>query len=56
LHGLFDNDALRHAWLRSLGWQGTGQAFDREQAYNRLANHVRAHLDMEALRHIIGEA
>jgi adenosylcobyric acid synthase len=53
LHGLFDNDALRHAWLRSLGWQGAGQVFDRQQAYNRLANHVRAHLDMEVLWRII---
>jgi adenosylcobyric acid synthase len=55
LHGLFDNDALRHAWLRSLGWQGAGQAFDREQAYNRLADHVRAHLDMDRLYRIIWE-
>ena len=54
LHGLFDNNALRHAWLRGLGWQGMGQSFDRERAYNRLANHVRDHLDMEALRQIIG--
>jgi adenosylcobyric acid synthase len=53
LHGLFDNNALRHAWLRSLGWQGTGQAFDREQAYNRLADHVRSHLDMAVLRQIV---
>lgn len=53
LHGLFDNNALRHAWLASLGWQGRGQPFDRQLAYNRLANHVRAHLDMEALRQII---
>ncbi len=53
LHGLFDNDALRHAWLRSLGWQGRGQSFDRQLAYNRLADHVRAHLDMAALRQII---
>jgi adenosylcobyric acid synthase len=53
LHGIFDNDALRHAWLRSLGWQETGQSFDREVAYNRLADHVRAHLDMDALRQII---
>jgi adenosylcobyric acid synthase len=53
LHGIFDNDGLRHAWLRSLGWQERGQAFDREQAYNRLADHVRAHLDMAALRRII---
>ena len=53
LHGLFDNNAFRHAWLRSLGWQDTGQIFDREQAYNRLADHTRAHLDMKALREII---
>ena len=53
LHGLFDNDALRHAWLRSLGWQDHGQIFDREQAYNRLAAHVRSHLDMDAVRQII---
>lgn len=53
LHGLFDNDALRHAWLRSLGWQAPAQIFDRQLAYNRLADHVEAHLDMEALRRII---
>lgn len=53
LHGLFDNDALRHAWLASLGWSGGGQTFDRELAYNRLAEHVRSHLDMAALRQII---
>jgi len=55
LHGLFENDALRHTWLCSLGWQGAGQTFDREQAYNRLADHVRAHLDMVALQQIIGQ-
>ncbi len=55
LHGIFDNDALRHAWLRSLGWQEQGQTFDRELAYNRLADHVRTHLDMTALRRIIWE-
>ena len=53
LHGIFDNDSLRHAWLRSLGWQAAGQRFDREAAYNRLADHVEAHLDMEMLRRII---
>ena len=53
LHGLFDNDALRHAWLRSLGWQGNGQLFSRQLAYNRLAEHVRAHLDMATLQRII---
>jgi adenosylcobyric acid synthase len=53
LHGLFDNDVLRHTWLRTLGWQGQGQSFNRHLAYNRLADHVRAHLDMAALRAII---
>jgi hypothetical protein len=36
-----------------LGWQGSGQLFDRERAYNRLAEHVRSHLDMAALQQII---
>ncbi len=53
LHGIFDNDALRHTWLASLGWQHNGCLFDRQQAYNRLADHVRAHLDMALLRQII---
>lgn len=55
LHGLFDNDALRQAWLGSLGWPGSSQPFDRQLAYNRLAAHVRAHVDMAALRRIIWE-
>ncbi len=53
LHGLFDNDALRHTWLFSLGRQGNGQRFDREQAYNRLADHVRSNMDMKALYRIM---
>lgn len=53
LHGLFDNDALRHAWLRSLGWQGAGQLFNRQQAYNHLADHVEKHVDLAAVRRII---
>lgn len=53
LHGIFDNDALRHAWLRSLGWQQQGQAFDRQVAYNRLADHVRQHLDMNAIYQLL---
>jgi len=53
LHGIFNNDAFRHAWLRSLGWRNDGHTFDRQQAYNRLADHVRTHLDMDALQQII---
>jgi adenosylcobyric acid synthase len=54
LHGIFDNDPLRHAWLYSLGWQKSGQVFDRQAAYDRLADHVQNHLDMAMLRRIIG--
>ena len=53
LHGLFDNDALRHAWLHSLGWSESGELFDRHLAYNRLADHIQANVDMAALEQII---
>jgi adenosylcobyric acid synthase len=50
LHGLFANPTLRHAWLRSLGWQGAtdGQPII-EQAFERLADAVEAALDMQKL-------
>ncbi|MCD6553728.1 MAG: cobyric acid synthase [Anaerolineae bacterium] len=58
LHGIFDNPAFRRAWLRSLGWRGEGPgetlAAMREREYDRLADHVQAHLDMARLREIIG--
>ncbi|MBI3763481.1 MAG: cobyric acid synthase [Chloroflexi bacterium] len=54
LHGIFENDAFRHAWLRSLGWQGRGRAFERESAYNRLADHVRAHVELARIYELIG--
>ena len=53
LHGIFDNDALRHSWLRSLGWRSAGRTHDRLRAYDRLADHVEAHLDMAALERIL---
>lgn len=56
LHGLFENDALREAWLHSLGWRGQATSFNREVAYNRLAAHVRAHLDMDKVyEFVLGE-
>jgi adenosylcobyric acid synthase len=60
LHGLFDNDALRHAMLDNLAERkgvapGTSRArFDRAADYDRLAATVRENLDMELLRQIIG--
>jgi adenosylcobyric acid synthase len=60
LHGLFENDGLRHAVLANLaerkGVARTGGLlrFDRAADYDRLAAAVRASLDMERLRQIIG--
>ena len=60
LHGLFDNDALRHVMLDNLAERkGVVRApsrarFDRAADYDRLAATVRANIDMELLRQIIG--
>ena len=58
LHGVFDNEGFRRAWLRSLGWVGTEGAMDlaarREADYDRLAASVRRSLDMARLRRIVG--
>jgi adenosylcobyric acid synthase len=59
MHGLFENDNLRHALLTHLatrrGWASaaTHTSFDREAQYDRLAAAVRAHLDMQRLAQII---
>lgn len=53
LHGLFDNDGFRHAWLAGLGRAGEGRVFDRQAAYDRLADHFEAHLDLDAIEHMI---
>lgn len=59
LHGLFDNDAFRRAWLSSLGWQeqrapGTTASLRREAAFDNLADAVEAALDIARLDRIIG--
>jgi len=59
IHGLFDNDALRTVLLANLARRkgreraATGQGWSREAAYDRLAAHVRAALDMRALYSLI---
>ena len=57
LHGLFGNDAFRHAWLRSLGWQAAGasQALLLDASLNALADAVEAALNMPQLDQIILE-
>jgi adenosylcobyric acid synthase len=60
LHGLFDDDRLRHTILRNLAARKgldratPGAAFDRLAEYDRLAEAVRANIDMDMLYRLIG--
>ena len=55
VHGLFQNEALRRALLTALGWQPVAsRPFDREREFDRLAQHVRSHLDMERVAALVG--
>jgi adenosylcobyric acid synthase len=58
LHGIFGNDAFRHAWLKSLGWGDTGisQKHALENSLNALADAVENALDMQKLEKIIWES
>lgn len=55
LHGLFHNDSLRHAWLKSLGWQGevTSQSARFDESLEKLADAVESALNMNLLENII---
>jgi adenosylcobyric acid synthase len=56
LHGLFENQALRRAWLTSLGWREEGRpawtTVEHEAAFERLADAVETALDMQRLEAI----
>ncbi|MEL7233699.1 MAG: cobyric acid synthase CobQ, partial [Chloroflexota bacterium] len=55
LHGLFENEAFRRAWLHSLGWKGSNTPQPTfAQRIDRLADHVEAALNMERLMQITG--
>lgn len=56
LHALFENESLRRAWLRSLGWQYEGRPanYDRRKALDELADHVEAALDMKRIGSLAG--
>ena len=51
LHGLFAEDAFRTAWLAGIGAAAGGVAYGAavEAVLDRLAAHVEAHLDVDAL-------
>ncbi|MDP2948877.1 MAG: cobyric acid synthase [Chloroflexota bacterium] len=57
LHGLFENEALRRAWLASLGWRGPNASGRRpahlDASLDRLADVVEASLDMRRLEAIV---
>jgi adenosylcobyric acid synthase len=55
LHGLFHNDSLRQAWLRSLGWQGeaASQSARFDESLEKLAGAVESALNMNLLESII---
>jgi adenosylcobyric acid synthase len=58
IHGLFDSDEFRGALLAALaarrGRRVSVRPFSRELAFDRLAEHVRRHLDLAAVRRIAG--
>jgi len=56
VHGLFANENLRRAWLRSLGWEERSVSDDPFAAsLTRLADTLEECLDMELLEKIIWE-
>jgi cobyric acid synthase CobQ len=62
IHGIFHNDALRRHWLNAIrrdkGWTplpaSVRYAGRREEAFDRLAGHVRSHLDMRHVYEMMG--
>lgn len=63
LHGIFDNDRFRRAWINSLripkgmpplSLDLPAGPSPREVAFDRWADHLRAHLDMPAIYALLG--
>ena len=54
LHGLFSEDAFRGAWLVAQGAGSSGLAYGAgvEETLDALADHIEAHLDLDALLEI----
>jgi adenosylcobyric acid synthase len=58
LHGLFENEGLRRAWLESLGWRAGGDSESGlgrlEESLDHLADVLEESLDMDRLGEIVG--
>ncbi|OWU85691.1 cobalamin biosynthesis protein CobQ [Oceanicola sp. 22II-s10i] len=56
LHGLFASDTFRRAWLSEAGVaSGLSHDYEVEQTLDRLAAHVAAHLDLDAILALAAE-
>ncbi len=55
LHGIFNNDSFRNAWLESIGIQpeGTRWLQFQQEAMDRWTDHLAEHLDMQRVEAII---
>ena len=61
IHGIFDNDSLRRSLLNALRVRKGLQPIssirnvlaEKQQAYERLADIVEQHLDMDKIKHIM---
>jgi len=51
VHGIFAHEAQRAAWLKRIGAESSGLDYERdvEATLDRLADHLAAHVDCEAL-------
>lgn len=55
LHGIFNNDRFRNAWLKSVGIQPSGFRWDgiQEENLDRWADHLEKHIDINLIKKII---
>jgi adenosylcobyric acid synthase len=56
LHGIFEDDHFRRAWLAQIGWRGddAAPALARQEEYNRLADAVEAAVDWAHFEQVTG--
>jgi adenosylcobyric acid synthase len=55
LHGIFDNQDFRHAWLKSLGWQGSASPIASiDTALDNFADVLEEAVDMDYIDKLVG--
>ena len=55
IHGLFNSTDFRRGWLKSIGWKATHNPSNSlESSFDKVADIVSAHLDIDTLDEIIG--